>query len=176
MKKWIQCLRSFLFRGGGGVRKSKSLISLFIRHWTLCGVPNSRTIWFSHPLHQSSCLFTSDYREELDILSDPRRRQRAARLLDILEQKKTECYKIFLEALEDNYPHLYLTLVDFEAPSDGEETIYGSPCKLILLIHVVLMREDQGAMDQTWRFHRHKFIHEKTPKLGRILYRNSAVF
>ncbi len=75
-------------------------------------------------------LFPFDYREEVDILSDPRRRQRAARLLDILEQKKTECYKVFLEALEDNYPHLYLCLVDFEAPSDGEDTIYGSPCKL----------------------------------------------
>lgn len=68
----------------------------------------------------------------MDILSDPRRRQRAAKLLDIIEQKKTNTYKTFLEAIEDQYPHIYLALVDWEDGDDDllpDEVEAGSPCK-----------------------------------------------
>ncbi len=52
-------------------------------------------------------------------MSDPRRRERASRFLDILEKKKTESYECFLEVLEEYYPHLYLSLIDWEEDPEG---------------------------------------------------------
>lgn len=59
----------------------------------------------------------SEKDEEL-ILHDSRRRERVIRFLDVLEKKKSEVYHSFLEVLGDLYPHLYLSLSDWEDESD----------------------------------------------------------
>ena len=60
-------------------------------------------------------------KDETDILSDPARRQRATRFLDILEKKKTQAFYTFLDSLEEKYTHLYLILSGFEN-NDGRWT------------------------------------------------------
>ncbi len=73
-------------------------------------------------------------REEAEILSDPRRRQRATRLLDMIEQKKTETYHAFLDAMNEQYPHIFLALTDTFDEGDDDDMLPdeiegGSPCE-----------------------------------------------
>ncbi len=70
------------------------------------------------------------------MLSDPRRRQRAGRLLDLMEKKQDDAaaYEAFLEALEDQYPHIYLALTDTLEEDEDDEVLAddieaGSPCE-----------------------------------------------
>ncbi|KAI0211662.1 hypothetical protein LSAT2_003530 [Lamellibrachia satsuma] len=50
-------------------------------------------------------------REEEDMITkDARRRYQTIKLLDMLEKKRTEDYRAFMDALETHYPHLYLSL------------------------------------------------------------------
>ena len=51
--------------------------------------------------------------QEVDeIMSIKARRSRVERFLDIIEHKSSEVYQVFLEILEETYPHVYLTLTD----------------------------------------------------------------
>jgi len=58
-----------------------------------------------------------DDKDEHYIMDDPRRRQRTARFLDVLEFKKTSAFEAFLDVIGDLYPQLYLQLVEW----DGED-------------------------------------------------------
>jgi len=77
------------------------------------------------PLRQEG-LFTD--KEEDAIMGDTRRREQVVSFLNILEKKKTETYQKFVEILEEEYPHLYLQLTDWENDADdlGEPLASGS--------------------------------------------------
>lgn len=62
-------------------------------------------------------------KDEEAITGDPRRREQVVTLLNILEKKKTEVYQKFVEILEEEYPHLYLQLTDWENNDDIEQPI-----------------------------------------------------
>ena len=68
------------------------------------------------PLREEG-LFTD--MDEADIHRDTRRREQVVSFLNILEKKKTEVYQKFVEILEEEYPHLYLQLTDWE--NDGDD-------------------------------------------------------
>ena len=59
------------------------------------------------------------HKEEADLLGETARRKRVTKLLDLLERKKTEAFDVFVDALEEQYTHLYLQLTGFET-SYGE--------------------------------------------------------
>jgi hypothetical protein len=54
--------------------------------------------------------------QEQIILSDPEVSRRTETFLDFLEMKPPEMYSVFVEALGEIYPHVYLTLIN-----DGED-------------------------------------------------------
>ena len=56
--------------------------------------------------------------DEAAVMAPPQRRRRAVALLDIVEKKRSEEYAVFLEALSQHYPHLYLTLTDWDDEDD----------------------------------------------------------
>merc|ERR1711983_314909 len=60
-----------------------------------------------------------DDKDEQYIMDDPRRRQRTARFLDVLEFKKTSAFETFLDVIGDLYPQLYLQLVEWDG-DDGD--------------------------------------------------------
>jgi antitoxin component of MazEF toxin-antitoxin module len=64
------------------------------------------------PRLRAANLFTAD--EERLILADPRRRERAVQFLAILEKKTSETFKAFCNELEEQSPHLYLVLSDWD--------------------------------------------------------------
>lgn len=57
--------------------------------------------------------------DEDKIINDPRRRQRIAVFLGLLEEKSSETFQVFVEALAEHYPHIYLKLTDWEEDDLG---------------------------------------------------------
>ncbi len=52
--------------------------------------------------------------EEKDIAQCKGPEQRTEVLIDILELKPSGCYEVFLEAVGEIYPHIYLMLTDHD--------------------------------------------------------------
>lgn len=63
-----------------------------------------------------------DSKDYAFITGDSRKSQQTARMLDVLEKKPATSYEIFLEVLEEHYPHVYLTLIDWEQDEDNLES------------------------------------------------------
>lgn len=61
-------------------------------------------------------------KDEESISADPRRRERVIKFLDILEKKKTEVYKRFLDILEHHFPHIFLMLTDWDQDEGADNT------------------------------------------------------
>lgn len=64
------------------------------------------------PLIKKPGMFSDD--DERKILSEPRRRERVVQFLDMMEKKTTDTYQAFCDILEELYPHLFLTLTDWD--------------------------------------------------------------
>ena len=60
-------------------------------------------------------------KEEQAVTSESARRRRVTKLLDLLEKKKTEAFDVFVDALEEQYTHLYLQLTGFETNYGGKK-------------------------------------------------------
>ena len=56
---------------------------------------------------------------------DPRRRYRAEKLLDMVERRGPLALNAFQEAIEENYPHLYVLITDWDDETvDGDMDMY----------------------------------------------------
>ncbi|ELU10124.1 hypothetical protein CAPTEDRAFT_187289 [Capitella teleta] len=62
-------------------------------------------------------------KDEEAIMSDPRRRERVIKFLDLMEKKKTEVYHRFLDIIENHFPHIFLMITDDWKEEDSIHTM-----------------------------------------------------
>lgn len=72
---------------------------------------------FINALERQRAFSTSEVDQIMTVKS---RRSRVEKFLDIIETKSSEVYELFLEILEDTYPHVYLSLTDKGQLLDAE--------------------------------------------------------